>query len=688
MTTLKSINKSIEEGNADLEKLNKKFTKWFELQKRNRLDDLEDRREARRAMKGGAGAAVAATGTNAEKPGFKIPKLLTGISALLAALAAFKAFGPDFDPGDSRPPVPKLQAGKNLRTVRTGAAARQIAKIKALNTIRVANLAAELAAEKLKAQRLAAQLKADAKAKTAMNKYSNSRTLAVETQNIKQIKADAARFRANSNKPTTNFKPFTPGYKPEIMFPNAQTATVQGNLTRMSRPATVMSNSGKIYPVDSPEGRRVIKMTQTYQDSVKNMRGNGQMTQKSIRPYVSPYSITSSGKSKSQFNNKFPKIDKFTGLGTGRTSNVQVLRAKLLSSGAIIGNTANNFNSSVKGFSGKIMNMYSATGNWIQDKKDLMAYRQGAALPKWAKWCLRFAGWLAKKAVWAYVAYQWYYVMTDTSTSMQYKIVTSAGLLGSILGFTMGAAVGAFLGTLAIPVPIVGSLIGGAIGGYLAGKDGYFIGEYIARRFMGIPQPERVVNDIQEYKDRLRAATAGHHGNMAMGLGETSSIPAMAAYAFGFGSVSSGTNRSAGVAVRHRDLDNAAVRAGRNIGAGSPDLIGGLGRNLEGRPNMTGIQYTEMRNRRISEAKLNALKSASSGTTTFDLMADALRNQSGGGGFFNQSNNANDNSTTHHHNYGNNQIRTVDTLMNMNGHSGYGVMGLQTTTAMGGFSSP
>ena len=41
MTTLKSINQSIEEGNDDLEELNINFQKWFELQKRNRLDDLE-----------------------------------------------------------------------------------------------------------------------------------------------------------------------------------------------------------------------------------------------------------------------------------------------------------------------------------------------------------------------------------------------------------------------------------------------------------------------------------------------------------------------------------------------------------------------------------------------------------------------------------------------------------------------
>ena len=65
----------------------------------------------------------------------------------------------------------------------------------------------------------------------------------------------------------------------------------------------------------------------------------------------------------------------------------------------------------------------------------------------------------------------------------------------------------------------------------------------------------------------------------------------------------------------------------------------------------------------------------------------ALQAQSNGGGTI-IANNDNDNSTTHHHQYGSNGMRTVDTLMAMNGHGGYGVMGLQAATAMGGFSSP
>ena len=86
MTTLKSINQSIEEGNDDLEELNINFQKWFELQKRNRLDDLENRREMKRAIKAGVGGGTGA-GTPAADEGSGIPwwaKLL-GLGGIGAA---------------------------------------------------------------------------------------------------------------------------------------------------------------------------------------------------------------------------------------------------------------------------------------------------------------------------------------------------------------------------------------------------------------------------------------------------------------------------------------------------------------------------------------------------------------------------------------------------------------------------
>ena len=54
--TLKTINASILEGNEDIEQLNSNFQKWFDLQKRSRLDDLEKNRELRKLLGTGGGA--------------------------------------------------------------------------------------------------------------------------------------------------------------------------------------------------------------------------------------------------------------------------------------------------------------------------------------------------------------------------------------------------------------------------------------------------------------------------------------------------------------------------------------------------------------------------------------------------------------------------------------------------------
>ena len=64
MTSLKDLDKTVKVGNKNIEKLNDNFGKWFELQKRNRLDDLENAREMKRALKGSTTVATA-TGAGA-----------------------------------------------------------------------------------------------------------------------------------------------------------------------------------------------------------------------------------------------------------------------------------------------------------------------------------------------------------------------------------------------------------------------------------------------------------------------------------------------------------------------------------------------------------------------------------------------------------------------------------------------
>ena len=57
MASLKDINSSIEEGNEDLEKLNKNFAKWFASQKSSG-DDLEAAAEARNRKVKTAGGGI------------------------------------------------------------------------------------------------------------------------------------------------------------------------------------------------------------------------------------------------------------------------------------------------------------------------------------------------------------------------------------------------------------------------------------------------------------------------------------------------------------------------------------------------------------------------------------------------------------------------------------------------------
>ena len=72
--TLKDINSSIEAGNEDLQKLNDNFSKWFESQRRARLDMLEDKKEGGKLLKGAAlGAAATGKATPGGGGGLDVP---------------------------------------------------------------------------------------------------------------------------------------------------------------------------------------------------------------------------------------------------------------------------------------------------------------------------------------------------------------------------------------------------------------------------------------------------------------------------------------------------------------------------------------------------------------------------------------------------------------------------------------
>ena len=101
MASLKDINATIEEGNEDLEKLNRNFTKWFESQKKSG-DDLEAAKEARMKRNKGSGGVVKAAATGAvvsKGMDFPLNKMLIGAGLLglgAALIAAFREEIADF----------------------------------------------------------------------------------------------------------------------------------------------------------------------------------------------------------------------------------------------------------------------------------------------------------------------------------------------------------------------------------------------------------------------------------------------------------------------------------------------------------------------------------------------------------------------------------------------------------------
>jgi len=88
MASLKDINSSIEEGNEDLEKLNKNFAKWFASQKTSG-DDLEAAAERRnRKVKAAGGGVTNIFNRTEKKGGLSLPGGLLTKAAIAAVVAA------------------------------------------------------------------------------------------------------------------------------------------------------------------------------------------------------------------------------------------------------------------------------------------------------------------------------------------------------------------------------------------------------------------------------------------------------------------------------------------------------------------------------------------------------------------------------------------------------------------------
>ena len=680
MTTLKAINKTIEEGNDDLEELNTNFKKWFELQKRNRLDDLEAAREAKRAMKGiGAGAITGTGGSGGSGSGddsesdSKIPGILKSILGTLVAGSVIKRIfkGPKTKttPKTNAPKtnviIEKLQA--KLDAFRIKNLKLQIAEATAINeaarnakNMRIRN--ATLAkyggrfnqgiidqvnrtnllnrspygpdsgkGDPLKRVSRFNQLKID----TSINKANLLKRIPYGVGSGEAAKLSGLKFGPGMESPratSRNTGLFTQGIGSGVADPFRVRPTNTG--MRMSRPATVTSSTGKVYPVDSPMGRKVINMTKQFADINRDANrlksASNRLTQANIAPKALVVPAKGGGGS-SQTSSIL------AGLGGGGNTSVTHGRPR-------------------------------ATGNILTDIKNLHAYRKGLTPKPWALNCQKFAVKVLGKVVAPLMALDFYMAMTgprfnfitmefEPELSTDGKIEYAAGIFTGLVGASIGATVGAFLGTLAIPIPGIGTLTGGLIGGYVGFLAGDALGRFVARYLMEVRPPKMEHDKMMAIMGKFKAARHTSLANKMIGM-NASTQRELGLY--GDIGNSRGKTFTATSSLTGQQNNPNTRQALLN-----PLAAGGISRQLEtggiGTAGTTGAHFTNLAVTPTGD-RLNRIDHINSQNNSF--MANAMRAFSSagrdGGGFFNQSNNANDNSTTHHHNYGNNQIRTIE----------------------------
>ena len=497
MTTLKSINKSIEEGNDDLEELNTNFKKWFELQKRNRLDDLENRREMKRAIKAGVGGGTGA-GTPAADEGSGIPwwaKLL-GLGGIGAAAGVTLGSGKEVKKTTrlrkNQPNRPKT----NTRLQRFNNKQIEILEEK-LNKLRIRNL--------------------DGQIKEATRINTEQLRAAQERMRINKLNSvvEQTRMRMLQQRHLLNRTPYGPGsgqmkfFSNQGVFPNEAGSKTSGKGTGVnpikgnafkpinaggfdySKPGLgghterfVKSSTGKFYNVNSAMGQKVITMSETYQKA---------QIQKGLKPTIStkvpPLEKGSANQKRTGSGNKINTITKTPVPFEGRSkvNFTQSLKSALMNTTSVGGNLANRglnvLGLKAQGtrppFTGKIFT-------------DIANYNKWAAGQVPGK-IMKFLGMIVKFAlpiVGALMCWNFYTFCMDPNNSPNDKVGEFIKVFGTgLIGASLGAKIGAFLGTVVLPG--FGTFVGALVGAWIGYKYGYQAGGFIGRHFLKMqPDPK------------------------------------------------------------------------------------------------------------------------------------------------------------------------------------------------------
>lgn len=427
MASLKDINATIEEGNEDLEKLNRNFSKWFESQKKGG-DDLEAAAEARTKKAKGGGSIVKAAATGAvvskmsEKDGlskylkFALPLMLPIAWPFLKDFITEKRF--DLN-RDGKP---------DLSVVDVGVGAASLYGAKKFSDV-----------GKRIGERLAA-----------------ARELKLQKLDIQAFKARAAALEAQSKADKIRIASELKRFKLELAAQKALTQIPKGTTTGLNIPANFNR---------PPVG------TQTMAQSLANANSN-------IKPPKAANTNTpvtnTKARSSSGFKNFLNRTSSLNKLGGFKSiqqgmSSVTNAGSKLIKG---VMPTPQNFGKNAKAY-------IKALTAWAQTMNPgATAKKVGMLLLKVIAKLAFPATAVASIAAWAAVMFGQKDGVTGKliSYSPNEKIAATGQFIGGWTGFGIGAAIGAAIGANALGI---GALPGAIIGGIFGALSGAELAEIL-----------------------------------------------------------------------------------------------------------------------------------------------------------------------------------------------------------------
>ena len=528
--TLKNINSSINSGNEEVKELNENFTKWFELQKRNRLDELEDRREMKRTLKTSAGAGVGGKEASKDKkldwkwllPLLALP-LLGGGDDPIVAPGTNKVV----NKGTAR--RPSSRGANNIRQLRAAnLAATEIAKLqKQIDKLKIDRLKTQLLAEKKAAGQEKSRLK---RLGSAMMEYAKSRILGndfVAEEKLKKDQKDRIRrekvSRVRLASKFSGFGEVFSGKFPKISpfgelgsGVKSSSSGVMGGLRAYEPPGFVRSKAGNLWPIESPQGKLIqrSRLSASFSNSNRIPSGANAQAIKSMRTTAKvkiPQGV--SGQMGANAG-RFKASTALTGVG-----NTLKKMGGGITSAALSGfnlETSGRFFSS-KGGANLGLRPPASTGNFKTDIQNLLDYKRTLVPAKIVKYITLFTTKAVLPLMGILLAFDIFKTLTS-DIPMSEKIIYMGGQLAGVAGGIIGSQIGAIIGTMLIPIPGFGSLAGGLVGGFVGYLKGQELGEFCCRYLFSLAQSKKVDAGLKAALLQWKSEKMTNDANRMVGL--------------------------------------------------------------------------------------------------------------------------------------------------------------------------